>query len=99
MDLNYRQRQIVRGWPKLFKDVFRHNWKSAAFGYASGTLIATLVNIGSGTWKSSGDKFATYWKLVNAYAPNVWFILVPIAITATFALGAVTWRAFQSWRY
>ncbi|MGA8595115.1 MAG: P-loop NTPase fold protein [Bryobacteraceae bacterium] len=99
MDLNNRQRQIIRSWPRLLKDVLWGDWRNAAFGYAWGALIAGLAPTGFGAWKSNGDKLASHWRSVSAYAPNVWFILVPMAIIAIFGLSDVTRRAFRSWRY
>ena len=85
MDLNNRQRQIIGNWPRLLKDVLWRDWRNAAFGYASGSLLVGLTNLGFGPWKSAGDKFSPFWRFVSVYAPNVWFILAPIAMIATFA--------------
>src|SRR5216683_2651994 len=92
---NRGQRQILRAGPKLLASFLRHEWMSAGLGFCSGALVgaaATFFGTYAGAhtqWTLNDPNLTGYWKLVNTYVPNFWFILAPLALIALLKMASI----------
>ena len=94
------RQELGRCWFAGFGEFFlQSDWRSAATGYAGGVLLATFISHLNDFAKLrlTGTKVSSGWHQVTECAPNVLFIVAPLAAIVVVFVSNLIGRLTRSW--